>query len=233
MRNNIRFGALLLAVIGLWIYTKRKKTSQTAQEKVLITVSEAQIKGLDPIQAEDVYSVREMAKVYEGLLEYHYLKRPFELAPNLAAAMPTVSDDQLVYTFQLRKGVKFHDNPCFPECKGRELTAQDLVYSLKRLADPKLQAVGFWTIDGKIKGLNEWRRKHMDAATTDYTEEIEGLKAIDRYTLQFNLTKPYPQFLYALAMAPCYVVAQEACAALWCRISQPSCWYRALYLRGI
>ena len=209
-RNIIRFGALILAVIGLWIYTKGKKTPQTAQEKVLVTANEAPIKGLDPIQCEDVYTAREVGKVYEGLLEYHYLKRPYQLALNLAAAMPTISDDQLVYTFELRKGVKFHDNPCFPECKGRELTAQDLVYSIKRLADPKLQAVGFWTIDGKIKGLNEWRRKHMDAPTTDYTEAIEGLKAIDRYTLQFTLTKPYPRFLYALAMAPCYAVAQEA-----------------------
>lgn len=210
MKNIIRFGVITLAVIGLWIYTKRKKASQTSQEKVLLTVSEAQIKGLDPIQCNDVYSAREVAKVYEGLLEYHYLKRPYELAPNLVAAMPTVSDDQLVYTFELRKGIKFHDNPCFPEGKGRELTAHDFVYSFKRLADPKLQAKGFWIIDGKIKGLNEWRHKHMDAATTDYTEAIEGLKAIDRYTLQFTLTKPYPQFLYALATAYCCAVAQEA-----------------------
>ncbi|MEM7055387.1 MAG: ABC transporter substrate-binding protein [Bacteroidota bacterium] len=210
MKNIIRFGIITLAVIGLWTYKKRKKASQTAQEKVLLTASEAQIKGLDPIYCSDVYSAREATKVYEGLLEYHYLKRPYELAPNLAAAMPVVSDDQLVYTFELRKGVKFHDNPCFPEGKGRELTAHDFVYSFKRLADPKLQATGFWLMDDKVKGLNEWRQKYTDAATTDYTEAIEGLKAIDRYTLQFTLTKPYPQFLHTLALAHCCVVAQEA-----------------------
>lgn len=210
MKRMMRLGAIVLVILALWFYTKRRKAPQITTEKVLVTVNEAEIKGLDPIQAEDVYSSLEMAKVYEGLLEYHYLKRPYELAPNLAAAMPTISADQLVYTFKLKEGVQFHDNPCFPDSKGRELTAQDFVYSFKRLADPKHQARGFWVIDGKIKGLNEWREKYANADAADYTEDIAGLQAIDHYTLQFSLTQPYPQFLYALAMLPCYVVAQEA-----------------------
>ena len=210
MKNIIRFGVLILAIVALWLYTKRNKTPQVGQEKVLVTSESAQIQGLDPMRVRDDYSVREAGKVYEGLLDYHYLKRPLELVPNLAAAMPTISEDQLVYTFKIRKGVKFHDNPCFPKGKGRELTAHDFVYSFKRLADPKHQSLNFWLIDGKIKGLNEWRQKYADATNTDYTEAVEGLQAIDRYNLQFTLTKPYPQFLYALTMAPCYAVAHEA-----------------------
>jgi len=211
MKRIIGFGAIFLVVLALWFYTKRKQAPQVAQEKVLVTVNVAHIKGLDPaLNSEDHYASCEMAKVYEGLLEYHYLKRPFELVPNLAAAMPTVSEDGLTYTFKIREGVRFHDNLCFPDGRGRELTAHDFVYTFKRIADPKLGAHGFWLIDGKIKGLNEWRQKYADAAAADYTEEVEGLKALDNYTLQFTLAKPWPQFLYGLAMMVCRVVPHEA-----------------------
>ncbi len=197
-------------MIAVMIYKKQSKTVQITPKKVLVIASDATSKGLDPIQSSDGYSIQEIAKVYEGLLEFHYLKRPFELSPNLAAAMPTVSEDQLVYTFKIRQGVMFQDNPCFSNKRDRELTAADFAYSLKRLADPKLQASGFWLIDGKIKGLNTWRERYTDSATVDYQEEVEGLKALDRYTLQITLTNPSPQFLYTLAMTPCFVVAHEA-----------------------
>jgi oligopeptide transport system substrate-binding protein len=210
MKKIISLIAFVIFILAIWFYKSHQKVSEITQEKVLVTIIHSQVLGLDPIRIRDDYAVHEAAKVYEGLLDYHYLKRPFELIPNLAESMPDISADQLVYTFKIRKGVLFHDNPCFPPGKGRELTAYDFVYALKRLADPKLQSLNFWLLDNKLKGLNEWRQKYTDATTVDYTQEIEGIKAIDRYTLQFTLNQVYPQFLYALTMAPCYAVAQEA-----------------------
>jgi oligopeptide transport system substrate-binding protein len=168
----------------------------------------SQVKGMDPIYANDRYSSNEVARVYEGLLEYHYLKRPYTLVPNLAESMPTVSKDGLTYTFKIKKGVMFQKNEAFGS-EPRELIAEDFVYSIKRLADPKLQGLGWWLLDGKVKGLNEWRKKYSELPKADYTETIEGLKAIDRYTLQFQLAKPFPQFLYALAMPFTFAVAKE------------------------
>ena len=210
MKKFLGIVLFVLTVFAIWFYVKHQEAPNTTQEKVLLTANEAQIKGFDPMQTTDVYATREIAKVYEGLLEYHYLKRPFELVANLAENMPSVSADQLVYTFKLREGIQFHDNPCFPDGKGRELTAHDFVYTFKRLADPKLQSLNFWLIDNKLQGLNEWRQRYTDAPVVDYTEDIPGVQAIDRYTLQFTLTKPCPQFLYVLAMVPCYAVAHEA-----------------------
>src|SRR5690606_25064636 len=129
----------------------------------------------DPIQASDMYSNNEIGKVYEGLYEFHPFKRPYELMPNLAEALPEVSKDGLTYTMRIKKGVKFQDSPAFPEGKGREMNAHDFVYSWKRLADPKHMAKGWWVFDGKIKGLNEWRDKYASAETTNYDDEIEGL----------------------------------------------------------
>jgi oligopeptide transport system substrate-binding protein len=210
MRNIIRLSILVLIVLAIWFYTRRVHTPQDQNEKVLITANEAEIKGFDPTQADDVYSAREVAKVYEGLLEYHYLKRPYELVPNLAAAMPTVSADGCVYTFTIKEGVKFHDNACFPEGKGRVLVAEDFVYTIKRVADSKVHSPWFSMLAGKIKGLDAWRDKYTGASQADYAEAVAGLQAVDQYTLQFTLTQPWPQFPYILAMSFCYVVPHEA-----------------------
>jgi ABC-type transport system substrate-binding protein len=203
----------LLATLSLLLITSAILPSCTkkdnADESVLNISVGSEIKGMDPIYASDRYSGNEVGRVYEGLLEYHYLKRPYTLTPNLAEAMPTVTDNGLTYTFKIKKGVVFHDDAAFPGGKGRELTAADFVYSIKRLADPKLQGLGWWVIDGKIAGLNEWREESKNASKTDYTKKIEGLQALDKYTLQFKLSKPFPQFLYALAMPFTFVVAKE------------------------
>lgn len=209
MKNLRKMSLLVLLALGVWFYVKRSSPHKVTHEKVLAIPVVGEVKGMDPAYTDDNISCAEVAKVYEGLLTYHYLKRPYELTPNLAAAMPTVSDDQLVYTFQLKQGVKFHDNPCFPGGKGRELVAEDFVYSIKRIADPKVQSTGFYLLDGRIKGLNEWREKYL-ATPAAYHEPVEGLQAIDQYTLQFILTKPFPQFLYVLARHFCFAVPQEA-----------------------
>lgn len=209
-RSSLLISSVVLALIILFFYQKRNQSTKVVGEKVLAIANDSVIKGMDPVQAEDAYMAREVSKVYEGLMEFHYLKRPFELSPNLAAEMPAVSDDQLVYTFKIREGVLFQDDACFPNKKGRELTAADFVYALQRLADPKIQSSGFWLVDGRIKGLNEWRDRNEATDTVDYNQEVEGLKALDKYTLQITLTAPYPQILYTLTMPQSFVVAREA-----------------------
>lgn len=179
-------------------------------EREINLVSPEKISGFDPINASDKYSGNEAGKVYEGLFEFHPLKRPYELMPNLAESMPEVSKDGLTYTFKIKKGVLFHDSPAFKDGIGREMKADDVLYSYKRLADPKLTAKGWWVLDDRIAGLNEWREKYAQAETTNYDEPIEGLKKIDDYTIQIKLKKPYPQFLYALAMPYTFIVAKEA-----------------------
>lgn len=199
--------ALMLTL--LFVGLSACKKDEVANEKVLNVSVPSEVKGMDPIYANDLYSSNEVARIYEGLLEYNYLKRPYTLIPNLAEEMPTVSEDGLTYTFKIRKGVLFQDDAAFPQGKGRELVAEDFVYSIKRLADPKLQGLGWWLLDGKIAGLNEWRDAQAKNDTVDYNAEVEGLKAVDRYTVQFKLSKNFPQFLYSLAMPFTFAVAKE------------------------
>lgn len=200
---------LVVMLSAFFVFLGGCTKKQNANERVLNLISPAEIKGYDPIMADDLYSGREISKIYEGLLQYHWLKMPYELVPNLAESLPEISKDGITYTFKIRPGVKFQDDAAFPGGKGREVEAADFVYSIKRLADAKTVSTGWWVLDGKLKGLNEWRDKYAKLPTTDYSAEVEGLKALDKYTLQFKLAKPFPQFMYSLAMPFTYVVAKE------------------------
>jgi oligopeptide transport system substrate-binding protein len=201
--------SLVLLVLGMLLLVFGCSKQNNFDEREVNLVSPEKFFGFDPINANDKYSSNEMGKVFEGLFEFHPLKRPYELMPNLAESLPVVSTDGLTYTFKLKKGVLFHDSPAFKDGIGRELKADDFIYSIKRLADPKLMAKGWWIMDDHIVGLNEWRDKFAALDAADYNEEIEGLKKADDYTVVMKLKKPYPQFLYALAMPYTFIVAKE------------------------
>lgn len=160
---------------------------------------------LDPAHAATTYAAFVVVNAYDTLYSYKYLARPYELKPNLAAAMPEVGDDGLTYTIPLRRGVHFIDDPAFPGGKGREVTARDVVYSLKRHFDPATRSRGRWLWQGRIQGLDAWHE-----AGADYEETVPGLRAVDRYTVRVKLTEPYPQFVHTLAMAFSAVVPREA-----------------------
>lgn len=170
----------------------------------------SRIRGLDPMGTGEVSSSLAISRIYEGLLQYDYLSRPYKVIPLLAENMPTISDNGCTYTFKIRKGIFFQDDICFPNGKGRELTAHDFVYSIKRIADDKNDSPGFWAFRNRIVGLDEFYENSKTSDSTDYKSLIEGLLVLDDYTLQIKLLSPYPQFLYILAMHYCYAVPKEA-----------------------
>jgi ABC-type oligopeptide transport system substrate-binding subunit len=169
----------------------------------------ADVKGFDPAQTDDQYSVIAVKQVYETLLHYHYLKRPIELAPLLADSMPQTSDDGLEYIFRIKKGVRFQDDPCF-KGEPRFLSAYDFVFSIKRLADIKVKSSGWWIFDGRIKGLDEFRKTSTESDVTSYDLPVEGLFAIDSHTLCVKLNAPFPQLPYLFAMQFTSAVPHEA-----------------------
>lgn len=160
---------------------------------------------LDPVQASNVYANFVVVNAYDTLYSYKYLARPYELKPNLAADFPTISPDGLIYTIRLKKGVHFVDDPCFPGGKGREVVAQDFIYTVKRQFDPKNQPQGAWLWQDRIIGLEEWK-----AAGSDYSKPVSGLRALDDHTLEIRLSQPYPQLVATLAQGYSALVPREA-----------------------
>jgi ABC-type transport system substrate-binding protein len=168
-------------------------------------------KGFDPVDAVDVESAREVSYVYEGLLEYAYLERPYHPIPRLTQGMPDISSDGLTYTFTIKPGVRFIDDPCFPGGKGREVVAADFVYSFKRVLDPHLESQGDWIFAGHVLGADDWVKEiGAISGPVDYSVPLPGFQATDKYTLQIQLAKPYPQLLYVLTMCYAFVVPHEA-----------------------
>ena len=184
------FKFVLLSLLFIACTANKEKEG----EVVLNIYDIGKVKGLDPMMADDRYAGQETSRVYEGLLAFHYLKRPYVLIPALAENLPVVSEDGLTYTFTIKKGIFFHDSEAFPQGKGRELVADDFVYSLKRLADARNNSSGWWLLQNKIKGLDEWRDKYSKAKdNAHYNELVEGMNAPDKYTLKFVL-KQKPGF---------------------------------------
>ena len=92
--------------------------------------------GFDPLAIGDQNSNRVVACIFESPLTYDHLARPVKLRPLTAAALPEVSADFRSFTFRLRPGIFFADDPAF-KGRPRELVAQDYVYTFKRFYDPR------------------------------------------------------------------------------------------------
>jgi ABC-type transport system substrate-binding protein len=171
--------------------------------------------GLDPVQLSDLYSRILTAHIFEGLYYYDHLARPFKIKPLTAEAMPEISPDFQTWTVRVRPGIYFTDDPAF-KGKPRELVAQDYVYALKRFLDPRWKAPAFPSIaELKIVGAAQMRERALtEKQPFDYDAPIEGLRALDRYTIQFRLEQPYPRLLQTLAGGDLYgAVAREVVAA--------------------
>ncbi|MBU4200868.1 MAG: hypothetical protein KKG09_01075 [Verrucomicrobia bacterium] len=170
------------------------------------------IRGFDPVKAGDFVSALAVSRIYEGLLQYAYLDRPYRLEPLLAETLPEVSADGLTYVFTIRRGIYFQDDPCFTATggKGRELTARDFVYAILRVADLKNASTGYWAFQDRIVGLDEFRAASGGAEATDYSQSIPGLRAGDSATLTITLKRPYPQILWVLTMPYAFAVPREA-----------------------
>jgi len=164
--------------------------------------------SLDPGQAVSIYANFLAVNLYDTLYRYKYLARPYELTPNLARGMPEVSDDGLMVTIRLKQGVHFIDDPAFTGGKGREVTAEDFVYSILRHFDPATRAQGAWLWKGRIVGLDAWKQ-----AGAHYDQPPEGLRALDDHTVRIRLVHPFPQLLHTLAQGYAAVVPREAVQA--------------------
>jgi ABC-type transport system substrate-binding protein len=180
-------------------------------QKVLRYAFEVAETSLDPAKINDLYSRTLTPHIYEGLYTYDHLARPVKIKPLTADGMPHHSDDFRVWTVKIRPGIYFADDPAF-KGKRRELVAQDYVYAFKRFADPANKSPTWGSLEAYgFPGLNELRADSLkNRKPLDYDTEIEGIRALDRYTIRFTVKEPRPRFVQALATGDLFgAVARE------------------------
>ena len=210
-------GALAAAVLGAALpgaapaQSAAPASSPAAKQKVLRYAFRAAETSLDPAKINDIYSRTLTPHIFEGLYRYDHLARPVKLRPLTTVAMPEVSEDYRTWTFRIRPGIYFMSDPAF-KGKRRELVAQDYVYSLKRFADPANRSP-IWSgmvADGFV-GLEAVRNEALARKQPfDYDREVEGLRAIDRYTLQVKVTEPKPRLVETYSQGDLFgAVARE------------------------
>lgn len=205
---KLRVTLLLLSVALLSACSETVETPIPDQPSVYVHSMDGVPRSLDPAQASTIFSKFLVVNLYDTLYRYRYLARPYELTTNMAMGMPEFSDDGLTLTIILKPGVHFIDDPVFPDGKGREVIAADVVYSILRHFDPDMRGQGAWLWQGRLAGIDEWK-----AAGANYDVPPVGLQAIDRYTLQLKLTQPFPQIVHTLTQGYAAIVAREAVEA--------------------
>ena len=189
--------------------------------KVLRIAFSAAENGFDPARIEDDYSSTVTVHIFESLYAYDHLAVPLKIRPLTAVDLPEHSADFRTWTIKLRPGIYFTDDPAFKGHR-RELVAQDYVYSYKRFADPAVKSPQWSGILGLgITGLAALREDSLQRGKPfDYDREIPGLRALDRYTLQFRLDAPRPRLPQSLIGGFRGAVAREVVEAYGDRIME-------------
>lgn len=187
---------------------------QAEPECVVTLAAGGRVKTLDPALADDLASRNMVAALYDTLLEYDYVKRPYQLIPSMLQAMPEISEDGLEYRFRLRDDLFFSPDKCFGG-EPRRVTADDVLYSFKRIADSRVHSPAYWMFRGKIAGINDFYAESLTRSGDDatlYEMPVAGLRKIDDLAFSIRLTRPDPRFLCILALPNTAVVPREAVA---------------------
>jgi len=164
--------------------------------------------GLDPQASYDVYSSDICRSIFDPLYTYDYFARPVKLVPNTAEALPLVTDGGRTYTIKIKRGIYFAADPAF-KGKPRELTAEDYVYSIKRIIDPKVRSYWLYLLEKNLVGLDPVLAKARETGTLDYATNIEGLQALDDHTLRIRFNRPDYAFQWWLTTVQFAAVARE------------------------
>jgi len=199
--------ALILAVAAHAQPTSESKTAP----KVLRYAFPTAETGFDPARIVDLYSRIVTSHIFEGLYAYDHLARPIKVKPLIADGMPESSADFRTWTVRIKPGIYFADDAAFGG-KKREITAQDFVYAYKRPVDPANKSpIVAGLLDSKFIGLAELRDDAIkNKKPFDYDKPIEGIRALDRTTIQFKLEEPRPRFIETLAASDLFgAVARE------------------------
>lgn len=161
-------------------------------------------KSLNPIAVNEQVSFHLGTQLFEGLVKFDQT----DLSVKPAVAYKWESNaNQTEWTFHIRKGVKFHDDPCFADGKGRDVTAADVKFCFDKLCSSDANNAQYdVTMKDRVVGANE----AFEASKSGKSVNVTGIKVINDSTISIILTNPDAGFLNILAMPGCWIYPKEA-----------------------
>ena len=165
---------LVLATLGAGTVTASHATATgPVRGGTLLIGYPTDMSTFDPAQAFSSDWQVMNGTLFDGLYQFDRNGRP---QLDLAAGPPVVSADRKVWTFRLRKGVRFSN--------GAELTANDVKFSITRTLNPHLKPAVSWgqTGDAIFKGAQDF--------IAGKAASVSGIAVLDRYTIRLTLTQP-------------------------------------------
>ncbi|MBA8908917.1 ABC transporter substrate-binding protein [Aminobacter ciceronei] len=189
LTSTVAASALLLA-LGMASATAQETLDPKAKQGGAITITyKDDVATLDPAIGYDWQNWSMIKSLFDGLMDYE--PGTTTLRPELAESYE-ISPDGKTFTFKLRKGVKFHN--------GREMTADDVKYSLDRVTNPKTQSPGA----GFFASINGY-----DDVAGGKSESLAGVTVVDPSTVRIELSRPDATFLHVMAINFSHVVPRE------------------------
>jgi ABC-type transport system substrate-binding protein len=204
--------AFLVALFCVMVFSLPAAARAADMGKTLRVAFPVDVTGFDPQVTQDVYSGYIERALFDTLYVYDYLARPYRLIPATAAALPEIRDDGRTIVIRLKAGIRFTPDPAFRGAP-RELTADDYVYSWKRLIDPVVHSPNIYLLEDKLVGGDEAIAAAKKSGRFDYDAKLEGLQALDRYTLQVKLKSPDYGLVDQMTTTQLAAVAREVVEA--------------------
>ena len=190
LTSTVAASALAL-MLGLMPAAAQEQRDPNAKQggEIVITYKD-DVATLDPAIGYDWQNWSMIKSLFDGLMDYE--PGTTKLRPELAESYE-ISEDGKTFTFKLRQGVKFHN--------GREMTADDVKYTLDRVTNPKTQSpgAGFFA---SIKGYED--------VAGGKAESLSGVSVVDPHTVKIELSRPDATFLHVMALNFSHVVPKEA-----------------------
>jgi ABC-type transport system substrate-binding protein len=219
MRNRLQLAAFATCAVAIAACTNNPYPDEDAGKKVVYTTFVEAPKTLDPAVAYTTSAHFITGNIYDTLLEYHFLERPYTLIPGIATEVPEPEPrpgGRVAYRFTLRPDLLYQDDPAFERGqklrRTRGIVAADVAFELMRIADPAVNSpviepfsnlVGFREFSQRLVERREGEPGFAELPIHVQYEQagpIEGVRVLGPLELEILLAGPYPQILYWFAM---------------------------------
>lgn len=207
MRASL-FSLLLLAVLPACDPGPVQRLTTGSRYGGIFNLNETEaLRSIFPLTLTQASAFRIMSQVYQGLVSFD--PATLEVIPCLAERWD-IDENATRYTFHLRSGVRFHNDPAFPDGKGRELTADDVVRCFTAICTQGIGDQMMWLFQDRVEGANA---HYAASAKAPPPQGVQGIQKVDDNAVSIKLTHPSPNFLQIIAHQGCWIWPEELMTA--------------------